>query len=148
MDVDLKIRDGELSDAPELAALMCELGYETTIAEMESRLISILNDPRYKTLVALNNDKICGMIGTVSASSYLHNDLSGRIIALVVSKELRQRGIGARLIATAEKNFIQRGITRVTLTTRFDREEAHQFYEKVGYARTGFRFAKNLEACP
>ncbi len=146
MDVDLKIRDGELSDAPELAALMCELGYETTIAEMESRLISILNDPRYKTLVALNNDKICGMIGTVSASSYLHNDLNGRIIALVVSRESRQRGIGARLIAAAEKNFIQRGITRVTLTTRFEREEAHRFYEKVGYARTGFRFAKNLES--
>ncbi len=148
MDVDLKIRDGELSDAPELAALMCELGYETTIAEMESRLISILNDPRYKTLVALNNDKICGMIGTVSASSYLHNDLNGRIIALVVSRESRQRGIGARLIAAAEKNFIQRGITRVTLTTRFEREEAHRFYEKVGYARTGFRFAKNLESAP
>ena len=148
MDVDLKIRDGKLSDAAELAALMCQLGYETAGAEMESRLISILKDPRYKTLVALNNDKICGMIGTVSASSYLHNDLSGRIIALVVSKELRQGGIGARLIAAAEKNFIQRGITRVTLTTRFDREKAHEFYEKVGYVRTGFRFAKNLEPCP
>src|SRR6266550_7417080 len=146
MDVDLKIRDGELSDAPELTALMCELGYETTSAEMESRLISILKDPRYKTLVALNNDKICGVIGTVSASSYLHNDLNGRIIALVVSRESRQRGIGARLIAAAEKNFIQRGITRVTLTTRFEREEVHQFYEKVGYARTGFRFAKKLES--
>ena len=144
MDVDLKIRDGKLSDAAELAALMCQLGYETAGAEMESRLISILKDPRYKTLVALNNDKICGMIGTVSASSYLHNDLSGRIIALVVSKELQQRGIGARLIAAAEKNFIQRGITRVTVTARFERETAHQFYEKLGYARTGFRFAKNL----
>src|SRR6266513_676301 len=144
MDVDLKIRDGELSDAPELAALMCELGYETTIAEMESRLISILNDPRYKTLVALNSDKICGMIGTFSASSYFHNDLNGRIIALVVSRESRRHGIGARLIAAAEKDFAQRGITRVTLTTRFERAEAHQFYKKLGYARTGFRFAKSL----
>ena len=148
MNVDLKIRDGKLSDGAELAALVCQLGYETTSAEMESRLISILNDPRYKTLVALNNDKICGMIGTVSASSYLHSDLSGRIIALVASKELRQRGIGARLIAAAEKNCIQRGIIRVTLTTRFDREKAHEFYEKIGYARTGFRFAKNLESAP
>jgi len=148
MDIDLKIREGKLSDAADLAALMCELGYETTSAEMESRLISILKDPRYKTLVALNDDKICGMLGTVSASSYLHNDLNGRIIALVVSRESRQRGIGVRLIAAAEKNFIQRGITRVTLTTRFEREEAHQFYEKVGYARTGFRFAKNLESAP
>src|SRR6266581_6400265 len=143
MDVDLKIRDGELSDAPELAALMCELRYETTIAEMESRLISILKDPRYKTLVALNSDKIYGMIGTVSASSYLHNDLNARIIALVVSRESRRHGIGARLIAAAEKDFAQRGITRVTLTTRFEREEAHQFYKKLGYARTGFRFAKS-----
>jgi ribosomal protein S18 acetylase RimI-like enzyme len=144
MDVDLKIREGKLSDAAEIAALMCELGYETTTAEMESRLISILKDPRYKTLVALNNDRLCGMIGTLSASSYLHNDLNGRIIALVVSRELRRRGIGARLIAAAEKNFTQRGIPRVTLTTRVEREKAHQFYEKLGYARTGFRFAKRL----
>jgi len=144
MDIDLKIREGKLSDAADLAALICELGYETTSAEMESRLISILKDPRYKTLVALNDDKICGMLGTVSASSYLHNDLNGRIIALVVSRESRQRGIGVRIIAAAEKNFIQRGITRVTVTARFERETAHQFYEKLGYARTGFRFAKNL----
>ncbi|PYJ40361.1 MAG: GNAT family N-acetyltransferase [Verrucomicrobia bacterium] len=146
MDINLKIRDCKLSDAAGLAALMCELGYETAGAEMESRLISILKDPRYKTLVALNDDKICGMIGTVSASSYLHNDLTGRIIALVVSRESRRRGIGARLIAEAEKNLIQRGITRVTVTARFEREKAHQFYEKLGYARTGFRFAKNLRS--
>jgi ribosomal protein S18 acetylase RimI-like enzyme len=144
MDVDLRIRHAELSDAVELAALVCDLGYKTTAAEMESRLVSILKDPRYKTLVALKDEKICGMIGTFSASSYLHNDLNGRIIALVVSRESRQGGIGARLIAAAEKDFAQRGITRVTLTTRFEREEAHQFYEKVGYARTGFRFVKNL----
>ena len=146
MDVDLRIRDAELSDAAELAALACELGYETTSAEMESRLVSILKDLRYKTLVALNDEKICGMIGAFSASSYLHNDINCRIIALVVSRESRRRGIGAQLIAAAEKDFAQRGITRVTLTTRFEREEAHQFYEKLGYSRTGFRFAKKLGA--
>jgi ribosomal protein S18 acetylase RimI-like enzyme len=146
MDIDLKIREGKLSDAADLAALISELGYDTTSTEMESRLISILKDPRYKTLVAQVEGRICGMLGTVSSSSYLHNDLSGRIIALVVSRESRQRGIGARLIAAAEKNFIQRGITRVTVTTRFERERAHQFYEKLGYARTGFRFAKNLRS--
>jgi len=144
MDGDLRIRNGELSDAAELAALACDLGYKTTGAEMESRLVSILKDLRYKTLVALKDEKICGMIGTFSASSYFHNDLNGRIIALVVSRESRRHGIGARLIAAAEKDFAKRGITRVTVTTRFEREEAHQFYEKVGYARTGFRFAKNL----
>jgi len=57
MNGDLKIRDGKLSDGAELAALVCQLGYETTSAEMESRLISILKDPRYKTLVALKTIK-------------------------------------------------------------------------------------------
>jgi len=144
MDVDFRIRDAELRDAAELAALACELGYKTTGPEMESRLVSILKDLRYKTLVALKDGKICGMLGTFSASSYLHNDLNGRIIALVVSRKSRRHGIGARLIAAAEKDFAQRGITRVTLTTRFERAEAHRFYDKLGYARTGFRFAKNL----
>ena len=144
MDGDPRIRNAELSDAAELAALACDLGYKTTSAEMESRLVSILKDPRYKTLVALKDEKICGMIGTFSASSYLHNDLNGRIIALVVSMESRQRDIGARLMAAAENDFAKRGITRVMLTTRFERAEAHQFYKKLGYARTGFRFAKNL----
>ena len=144
MDVDLRIRDAELSDAAELAALACELGYKTTTAEMESRLVSILRDPRYKTLVARKDEKICGMIGTFSASSYLHDDLSGRIIALVVSRESRRCGIGAQLVAAAEKDFAQRGIKRVTLTTRFEREEAHQFYEKLGYEQNGWRFVKQL----
>ena len=144
MDVDLRIGDAELFDAAELAALACELGYKTTTAEMESRLVSILRDPRYKTLVARKDDKICGMIGTFSASSYLHNDLSGRIIALVVSTDSHRCGIGAELVAAAEKDFAQRGIKRVTLTTRFEREEAHQFYEKLGYEQNGWRFVKQL----
>ncbi len=30
------------------------------------------------------------------------------------------------------------------LSTRFTREQAHEFYEALGYSKTGFRFAKNL----
>ena len=111
---------------------------------MTSRLETILKDVRYKTFVAETGEKLCGMIGTVSHSSYLHNDLSGRIIALVVSSRMRRRGAGRELVAAAEKDFRRRKITRVTLTTRAKREEAHRFYEKLGYARTGFRFGKNL----
>jgi ribosomal protein S18 acetylase RimI-like enzyme len=99
---------------------------------------------RYKTFVAEIGGELCGMIGTLWHSSYLHNDLSGRIIALVVSNKMRRRGIARELVAAAEKDFLRQKITRVTLTTRFEREDAHRFYEKLDYARTGFRFGKNL----
>ena len=141
---DFGIRDARLNDAAELAALACELGYKTTDVEMATRLETVLKDARYKTFVAEISEKLCGMIGTFSHSSYLHNDLSGRIIALIVSNTMRRRGVGRELVAAAEKDFRRRKITRATLTTRFEREEAHRFYEKVGYARTGFRFGKKL----
>jgi ribosomal protein S18 acetylase RimI-like enzyme len=142
--VALTIRDAKLSDAPVLAALMCELGYETTSAEMSQRLKSILSDPRYGTFVAEIDNEIRGMIGTLTHASHEHDDLSGKIIALVVSRKYRQSGVGRALIAVAEKDFATRNVSRVTLTTRFEREGAHQFYETLGYLRTGFRFGKNL----
>jgi len=142
--VALTIRDAKLSDAPELAALMAELGYKTITSEMRERLKSILSDARFSTFVAEEENDVCGMIGTLTHLSHEHNDLSGKIIALVVSKKRRKNGVGRALIAAAEKDFVKRNVIRVTLTTRFEREEAHLFYEKLGYSRTGFRFAKNL----
>ena len=138
------IRDAELDDAAELAALMCELGYETKRTEMETRLKLILSNPGYKTFVATMDGCICGMIGTLTYPSYEHNDASGRILALVTASTARRRGIGRALIATVEKDFAQRGIRRVSLDTRLTREDAHTFYESLGYERNGWRFVKQL----
>jgi ribosomal protein S18 acetylase RimI-like enzyme len=138
------IRDAELKDAPELAVLMCELGYETDRTEMETRLELIWSNPAYKTFVAIMDGSVCGMIGTLTYPSYEHNDASGRILALVTSSTARHRGIGRALIVTAETDFAQRGIGRVSLDTRFTREDAHKFYELLGYERNGWRFVKQL----
>lgn len=138
------IRDAELNDAPELAVLMCELGYQTDRTEMGTRLELILLNPAYKTFVAIMDGSVCGMIGTLTCPSYEHNDASGRILALVTSSTARCRGIGRALIATAEKDFARRGIRRVSLDTRLTREDAHKFYQLLGYERNGWRFVKQL----
>jgi len=133
-----------LPDAPALAALVCELGYKTTPAEMRRRLKSILDDVNYRTLVAEVDGKVCGMIGTLAYASYEHNDPSGRILAVVTLANARRRGIGRALIASAEKAFAQKAVTRVSLDTRLTRKDAHQFYESLGYERNGWRFVKQL----
>jgi ribosomal protein S18 acetylase RimI-like enzyme len=140
------IRDAELNDASELAVLMCELGYETKRTEMETRLKLILSNPAYKTFVATVDGCVCGMIGTLTSSSYEHNDAGGRILALVTLSGARRRGIGRALIAAAERDFVQKGIRRVALDTRLTREDAHRFYESLGYERNGWRFVKQLPA--
>ena len=142
--VDLMIRAACTSDAAALAGLMCELGYQTSKSEMQSRLEKILPDPHYCTLVAVAEDRVCGMIGAFACYSFEHNDLGGRILALVVTKGSRRSGVARRLIAAAENDFVQRNITRIAVNTRFERKDAHVFYERVGYRRNGFRFVKKL----
>jgi ribosomal protein S18 acetylase RimI-like enzyme len=143
-DTEWCTRDAELNDAPELAVLMGQLGYETDCTEMETRLELILSNPAYKTFVAIMDGCVCGMIGTLTCPSYEHNDLSGRILALVTSRATRRRGIGRALMATAEKDFAQRRIRCVALDTRLTRRDAHKFYEWLGYERNGWRFVKQL----
>jgi GNAT superfamily N-acetyltransferase len=87
---------------------------------------------------------VCGMIGTLTYPSIEHNDPSGRIVALVILRTMRRRGIGRALIATAEKDFAQRGIRRIALNTQLAREDPHKFYDSLGYERNGWRFVKQL----
>jgi ribosomal protein S18 acetylase RimI-like enzyme len=110
----------------------------------ETRLKLILSNPAYKTFVAVMDGCVCGMIGTLIYPSYEHDDPSGRILALVTLSAARRCGIGRALMATAEKDFVQRGVTRVALDTRLTREDAHKFYESLGYQRNGWRFVKQL----
>ena len=141
---DPTIRPAEINDAAALAQLMCELGYETTKSEMEMRLQRIATDERYRTFVAVCDGNVCGMIGTLTYPSIEHNDPSGRIVALVILRTMRRRGIGRALIATVEKDFAQRGIRRIALNTQLAREDAHKFYESLGYERNGWRYVKQL----
>ena len=146
LNANVRVRAAKLSDAPELAALLCELGYETTSDEMRMRLKSILPHAGYGTFVAKIGKELCGMIGTHCCHSYAHNDVGGRILALVVTEEMRDQGIGRALITVAENDFTERNITRVAVNTRFTRADAHRFYESLGYTRNGFRFVKELPA--
>ena len=109
------------------------------------RLETILKKPEYRGFVALHGATICGMIGTCVWDSYAHNSPSGQIIALVVREKMRGEGVGQALVSAAETDFAERNIKRITVNTHVRRKEAHGFYEHLGYSKTGFRLAKDLE---
>jgi N-acetylglutamate synthase-like GNAT family acetyltransferase len=138
------IRDARLEDSAAIANLMCELGYNTTPTEMVSRLQPILTNRSYKTLVAVSDGGVCGMIGTIFYPSYEHNTPSARIVALVVSTEMRGRGIGRQLVEALESELPKNRITQLAVNTQLTRKEAHKFYEALGFERNGYRFVKNL----
>ena len=141
---EVAIRPAETADAAALAELMTQLGYPTRTSEMEMRMETICADKNYATFVAVSEGRVCGMIGTRISCSFEHNSPGGAILALVVSEKIRGRGVGHALIAAAENDFAQRNIRRVAVYTHFRRTEAHEFYEKLGYTKNGFRLVKEL----
>jgi ribosomal protein S18 acetylase RimI-like enzyme len=143
-DVDLTVRAPEAGDMEALADLMTQLGYETRAAEMQMRMETISANKNYATFVAVVDGKVCGMIGTGTRYTYEHNSPSAAILALIVSEKMRGRGVGEALVAAAEKDLAQKNIRRLAVYTHFRRTRAHEFYEKLGYTKNGFRLVKEL----
>jgi len=88
-----------------------------------------------------------GLVGvlTTSTTPVLHRPKPvGRISMLVVAEEARGAGIGAALVAEAERRLAARGCGMIEVTSNRKRLRAHAFYERLGYARTSYRFAKTL----
>ena len=63
---------------------------------------------------------------------------------MVVDEALRSRGIGALMVAAAEQALAGQGCYMIEVTSHVRRTDAHRFYERLGYARTSVRLAKEL----
>jgi ribosomal protein S18 acetylase RimI-like enzyme len=140
----ITIREARASDAQRLAELIIQLGHPITEASV-IRNLEALAAMEMLPLVAISGDEIAGMCG-VSAMVTVHRDAPvGRISVMIVDENHRRRGIGAMLVAEAERRLAQRGCKIVEVTSNQRRERAHGFYEALGYERTSFRFMKALD---
>jgi len=138
----LSIREAGPKDAGAIAALIVALGYDVTPAEVKRRLAA-LNKAGHPTLVA-ERDGIAGVL-TTSVTQVLHRPRPvGRISMLAVAETARGQGIGGALVAEAERRLGAKGCGLVEVTSNTRRLRAHAFYEKQGYERTSYRFAKTL----
>jgi GNAT superfamily N-acetyltransferase len=142
----MKIRKATINDVPELAALMEQLGYPTTVESMTVRFNNIESNPSYHTLVAEMDGKVVGMIGLCTGIFYEKDGLYARIVAFVVDYNYRNKGIGKLLLKEAERWARNQGANSIGLNSgnRPERKDAHEFYKRVGFAEKSIGFAKNL----
>jgi ribosomal protein S18 acetylase RimI-like enzyme len=139
----LSIREARPKDSEAIAPLIVALGYDVTAAEVKQRLAALkkAGDP---ALVA-ERGAIAGIL-TTNVMQVLHRPRPvGRITMLAVAETLRGQGIGTALVAEAEKRLAAKGCGLVEVTSNIKRLRAHAFYERLGYERTSYRFAKMVQ---
>jgi GNAT superfamily N-acetyltransferase len=137
------IRRADLIDVPELAELVTELGYPVEAPELGARLEKMPAET-YATLVALIDGKIVGFIGLLTLSVYEHSRPIGWILALSVAPKKQRQEIGSALLQAAEIHYREAGVVDIRLHSGLQRSDAHDFYEKAGFHKSGYRFRKNL----
>ncbi len=144
MRASLVIRPAILSDAAALSWLVGELGYPALRDDMPPRLQAIESSGHAVALVAEIDGAVVGLL-TTHLFSTIHSSVPVALLtALVVAEGARGSGVGRGLVARAEEWARSRGALRITVTSGAQRADAHEFYERIGYARTGVRFGKTL----
>ena len=137
----MEIREAIIADAPALAGLIAELDYQVTADEVIERL-DAQAAMGIGTLVAVEDGAVVGC-ASWSLMRVLHRPGPvGRVSMMVVTEALRGRGVGRALVRAVEARCAALGCVLVEVTSNVRREEAHRFYEALGYERTSFRFAK------
>lgn len=142
----ISIREATKEDLAALASLMNELGYSTSLEEMEIRFDNISNHPDYKTFIVCEEDQIVGMAGVVHNYFFEQNGKYVRLVAFVISHSNRKKGLGKLLLKYVERWAKNSGATSIFLNcgNRDERKQAHKFYQKSGYQIKSSGYSKKL----
>ena len=139
------LRPAAAADAAAIATLLTQLGYPTTADEARARLEALAGAaPMDRVIVAELDGRVVAVM-TLHLVPEIHRPRpNGRVTALVVVERVRGRGVGRAMMAEAERIFRADGAGILELTSNSRRTDAHRFYERLGYVKTSFRFAKEL----
>lgn len=132
----LVIRPIAPRDAPEVCALIMQLGYQRPLDEVAAWIESLdAHAAIQSAFVATLGDEVIGWI-EIAIERRLQSSPYALIGGLVVKDGFRGQGIGLRLCEEAEAWSWDHDVGLVRVTSRSTRPDAHRFYERHGYHPT------------
>jgi GNAT superfamily N-acetyltransferase len=142
----IEVREAVLTDAPEVVRLFRLLGHELPLTNPEGRLATYIEAGDRVFVAARPGSATLIGAAAVHITPVIHRPSPvGRFTAVVVDEGARGQGIGAALIAAAEQFLSDQGCVQSEVTSNKKRTRAHEFYERLGYTGTSFRFAKTIQ---
>ncbi|WP_395516673.1 GNAT family N-acetyltransferase [Pseudorhizobium flavum] len=150
---DVLIRQALESDLPALIAIFASDAVgghgDTTDAEAYEDYLKAFTaidlSPNERLFVAERGGEIVGTFQIM-----FNRTLTGRgglsmvIEAVQTRADTRGQGIGAMMIDYAVSEARRRGCRLVQLTSNMARQDAHRFYERLGFAKSHFGFKMKL----
>lgn len=146
----LIIRAAEETDLPEILALYGQLGMDAgtvlTVAQARPIWQRIKSYPDYQLWVAEVDGAIQGVMALLIMDNLGHLGAPSAVVEdIVVRENFRGRGIGREMLRFAMQHAQEKGCYKLALSSHKDRQDAHRFYENLGFQKHGYSFLVELK---
>jgi len=106
---------------------------------------AIENDPNHEMIVAELDGEVIGTLHLMFLPSISYQGgTRAQVESVRVAERLRGQGIGAEMMEWAIERARQRGCHLMQLTSHKSREDAHRFYERLGFTKSHIGMKINL----
>jgi GNAT superfamily N-acetyltransferase len=141
---DVTIRNAGLMDAPAIAGLSGQLGYPVDEQAIAKRLAALLGREGTAVFVAELGGKVVGWAHVVG-EQFLESAAFAELAGLVVDRDTRRLGVGSRLVEACAQWARHQGYGQIRVRCNVVREDAHRFYQKVGFAKLKSQIVFGME---
>ena len=136
-------------DIPFILELLYDLDRPTPIDEKEikvfkNKIKDYFSDPQKTILVAKQDSKIVGLVSVILLRRLNRAKLEMYIPELIVTKELRNYGIGKKLIQYCIDLAKKKDCYRIRLESGNQRKDSHKFYKSIGFEQSALSFTKYI----
>jgi len=149
MDEMLSIRPAGRADLPAVLELYGPTGLGDdqvlSVEAADRRLVEMGAHADCTLFVAEMKGRVVGTFTLLVAPKLAHMGGAAALVDdVVVREDLRGKGIGKAMMEFAMRRAAERGCYKLALSSQLRREEAHRFYESLGFRRHGYSFAVDL----
>ena len=104
------------------------------------------SDPNHELIVVERNGEVIGTLHLMFLPSVsFQGGLRAQVESVRVDKRFQSQGIGSEMMKWSMERARQRGAHVVQLTTHKSREDAHRFYERLGFKGTHLGMKMSLK---
>lgn len=146
----MQIRTAAETDIPAILSLYAQLEQNENSILPLSHALEIFRQiesyPNYHIYIIEQGEEVVGTFSLAIMDNLAHlGAKSGLVEDVVVDEKYRNMGIGKEMMQYAIEICRQNRCYKVCLSSNLKRQDAHLFYESLGFQKHGFSFQIDLD---
>lgn len=149
MSIALEYAEATSADAAKILELYriagIDDGPQLSEQQAQAMLERVASYPNYTFYLVKQQDNVVATFALLIMDNLGHMGTPSAILeGVAVSADFQGRGIGKAMMEFVLQQCAEAGCYKLTLSSNIKREQAHQFYDNLGFDRHGYSYSINI----